>query len=189
MSIKKLLYVIIPIVIVILGFIFIPPYFENRINPKFDQGKMDEVKMRNEALYQEMIANFDKSEEAIRKNPSDSGAWLNIGVISDTFGDEELAEKAYKKVIELEPTSFFARSNLAALYLRQGRYAETESEYKTILANNKADIQTNESLARLYASEKIGTKADAKRVLEEAIALTDDATLKELLAKLERGEA
>lgn len=185
---KKLLYILVPILIVIAALAILPPLLENRLNPRFDQAKMDEVKNRNAALYQEMIDNFEKYETEIKENPENAAAWSNMAVIADTFGDDALAERGYKKAIELEPTTFFARNNLAALYLRQNKYAEAEALYLEILRNNPADIQTNESLARLYASEKIKTKEDAKRVLEEAIKQTNDPYLKELLAKLERGE-
>src|SRR3989338_6994100 len=189
MNPKKLLYIIIPVILVIAFLLVYPSIFDNRINENFDQAKVDEVRLRNEALYQELITNFDKAKQLIQKDPNDvgaAGAWTTIALTADQFGDYELAEKAYKKVIELEPTTFLSRTNLAALYLKQEKYHDAELQYLDILKNNPRDIQTYESLALLYASEKVGSKEDAKFILNQGIKETDDATLKQLLEKLNR---
>lgn len=192
MSPKKLAMIVVPIVLFILAFVFLPKYFENRIVENFDPTKVEELKSRNLDQYNELIENFNKAKDLIRKSPGDvgaPGAWTTIGIIADTFGDERLAETAYKKVIELEPKVFLARSNLAVLYVRQEKYRDAEALYLEILKNNKRDIQTYENLARLYASGKVGSVAAAKAILEQGIRETGDETLKQLLEKLNQSEA
>lgn len=192
MTPKKFILLIVPIIFIIAAFAFLPKILENRILENFDPAKVDELKSRNMDQYNELIANFNKAKDLIRNDPSDvgaPGAWTNIGITAETLGDDKLAEKAYLKVIELEPNVFLARANLAALYLRQGKYSDAEARYKEILKNNKRDIQTYENLAKLYASEKVGSKEDAKRILEQGIRETGDETLKQLLERLNRGEA
>jgi len=188
MNTRKLILIVIVLLVVGFGVVYLTKNYETSIRPNFSQAKMDEVKNRNEALFNELMTNFDKYKEQIKENPENIGAWTELGVIADTFGDDALAEHAYSKVIELDPSVFLVRHNLAVLYIRQNKFAEAEAQYKAILNNNPADIQTHESLARLYASGKIGSIEDAKRILDAGIKQTNDPGLTDLRARLERGE-
>lgn len=72
---------------------------------------------------QESLPYFEK---ALATDGSLSPAWVNHGFAYRQLGDFEVAESSYLRALEIDGSEHSAASNLASLYLTQGRRAEAE---------------------------------------------------------------
>ena len=59
-------------------------------------------------------------EAAVKKNPKDFSAYLNLGTTCEKLGDKTAAEVAYKHALDLKPDLDTAAANLSALYIDEG---------------------------------------------------------------------
>src|SRR5579864_6910696 len=59
-------------------------------------------------------------EEAVRLHPQDGAARNNLATNLAKLGKMPLAEKEFRKVVELEPESYDANHNLGEFYIRSG---------------------------------------------------------------------
>ncbi|MBA5802866.1 FecR domain-containing protein [Rhizobium changzhiense] len=71
---------------------------------------------------------------AIALAPGASGTLNSLGLLQSSRDANGEAEKAFKKAIELDPQDPLLRSNLAILYLDQGRMKEAKREIDTAIA-------------------------------------------------------
>jgi tetratricopeptide (TPR) repeat protein len=67
--------------------------------------------------------------DAIRLNPREVLAYINLGNLMDEQGKRDEAEKAYRKAISLAPQNVRAHYNLGLLFLEQGKLKESENEF------------------------------------------------------------
>ncbi len=77
--------------------------------------------------------------EALRLDPSEVLAYVNLGNLFDQEGKKADAEKAYKKALSLEPADPWAHYNLGLLFSEQGRLAEAENEFEKAHELDPAD--------------------------------------------------
>lgn len=63
--------------------------------------------------------------------------------------DSTMAEKWYLKAIDLNPTNYIARINLASLYIDQGRKEEAKQQFKVILEFDPNNKMASSLLKRL----------------------------------------
>jgi sugar lactone lactonase YvrE/transglutaminase-like putative cysteine protease len=104
--------------------------------------------------------------EAIKKNPADMDAHLQIGIILARSGDHDEAMKYFDKVIEAQPQDAAALNNKGNLYMLAGEYQNAQKFY---LAASQADPQDAEvlvNLTRAYMATKNIT--EAKTAFERA---------------------
>ncbi len=61
---------------------------------------------------------------SLRLAPNQSQVWLNVAGLSNELGDKTMAERAFRTVLELDPTSADAAAGLGLLCIERRRYAE-----------------------------------------------------------------
>jgi tetratricopeptide (TPR) repeat protein len=81
-------------------------YYSNRGSEMITEGRLDEAR--------------EWLEVATRLAPHLPGNWVNLGVAKRRLGDEDGAEKAYLRALEIGERFFPAYRNLAALYQLRG---------------------------------------------------------------------
>ena len=72
------------------------------------------------------------AREAVRQSPDFASAVNTLGIVYVRHGDLGPAEVAFKRVLQLDPVHTRAMSNLAEVYLRQGRQAEAADLLRTL---------------------------------------------------------
>ena len=98
---------------------------------------------------------------AIKRNPSDVDAHLQLGIILAKLGDRKEAMKYFDKVISLEPKNAAALNNRGNLFMIDDKYQEAQKSYvaATVAAPKDANVWVN--LARAYKATNDVKKAKA----------------------------
>lgn len=113
------------------------------------------------------------AREAVEAHPSESQAWL---LLASALGTEPAAkqeqEAAYKKALELEPRSASAATELAWLYVTQGRLAEALPLAQWSVALAPWSTQALDTFAMVLAGG--GACAEAIQAEERALELIQD---------------
>ena len=106
---------------------------------------------------------------AIKKNPSDVDAHLQLGIILAKLGDRKEAMKYFDKVISLEPKNAAALNNRGNLFMIDDKYQDAQKSYlaATQAAPKDANIWIN--LARAYKATNDIKKAKAAFVKAKSI--------------------
>ena len=94
-----------------------------------------------------------------------------------------MAEKEFKKVVELEPESFDANHNLGAFYLRTGRIAAAIPYLEKAQSQTPAAYDNGYDLALAY--QETGRLPEARGQIQELLKQKDTAELHNLLAEVE----
>ena len=99
---------------------------------------------------------------------------LNLGLIALTAGESEVAERAYREALALDPRFIPAYANLADLYRGQGREAEAQAQLRAGLAVDpeSADLHHALGLSLVRAKRLEAALTDLKRAVELAPANT-----------------
>jgi len=99
---------------------------------------------------------------------------LNLGLIALTAGESEVAERAYREALALDPRFIPAHANLADLYRGQGREAEAQAQLRAGLAvdPDSADLHHALGLSLVRAKRLEAALSDLKRAVELAPANT-----------------
>ncbi len=84
--------------------------------------------------YDETIKHFTRATEL---SPTFSPPYNSLGYAQRAAGDNDAAEAAYKKYIELLPDEPNPYDSYAELLMRTGRYQESIENYQKALANNE----------------------------------------------------
>jgi tetratricopeptide (TPR) repeat protein len=105
--------------------------------------------------------------ERIDQNPKDAYAYNLLGMVQSNQKNYPAAEAALAKAIELQPTWAPPHTNLANLYLAQGKKQEAVSKFEANLDANPEDAAAYLSLALLYERDK--DYANAMAVYERAL--------------------
>lgn len=92
--------------------------------------------------------------EAIRNNPSDVEAHLQMGIILAKLGDHAEAMKYFEKVMSLDPRNASAMNNKGNLLMIQDKYAEAQKAYLAATKLMPDDAQIWVNLARAYMRTK-----------------------------------
>ena len=72
--------------------------------------------------------------EASRGKDAGAGLWFNLGNVQMRAGDEAAAVESYKKAVEIMPSFFAARKNLAFALSNMGRDGEAAEQMRSALA-------------------------------------------------------
>ncbi|HTJ51820.1 MAG TPA: tetratricopeptide repeat protein [Cyclobacteriaceae bacterium] len=80
-----------------------------------------------------------KIREALRMNPSEVLALINLGNLLDEHGKKEEAEKSYRKAITLAPRNARAHYNLAILLSESGHTDESVKELNKVILLDPSD--------------------------------------------------
>ena len=88
--------------------------------------------------------------DAIRLNPNDVLAYINLGNLSDELEKKDEAAKYYEKAIALEPGNVRAHYNLGLLFSEQNKLKDADEEFaKTLVLNPQdSDALVQQNLVR-----------------------------------------
>ena len=124
----------------------------------------------------EHLTDFEKAldesrerQESIAERPE---AHLNLGLMYQNMGQNDLAEASYKDAVRLVPDFMPARFNLANLYNAAGRNKEAEQQFIQIIALEPENGEAYYSLGLLLSEmnrldEAVDTLARAVELLPE----------------------
>ncbi|MEX0618333.1 MAG: tetratricopeptide repeat protein [Pseudohongiellaceae bacterium] len=107
------------------------------------------------------------TREAILTDATSAIAWNNLGVLYSRIDRLEAAGDAYRKAIELDEAAYSAKSNLARVYRRQGRLAESLALEATVQDYVNENPYYHQSLAEARLAE--GDYQRARTHLEDAV--------------------
>lgn len=186
---KKKIAIIIGIVIVVLaaaGALYWPTFKEERETSALRKQRLEDLKQKNPERAEKLLAGIADSQNKLKSNPQDVDSWMNLGVWSQTIGDYRTAEKAYKKLIEINALNITAWNNLGELYILEGKYEEGRDALLNYLEISPEEVGVYLRLAELYAAGHAGTVEDAKFILQQGVLKTNNEGLKEALEKLNK---
>jgi tetratricopeptide (TPR) repeat protein len=109
-------------------------------------------------------------EAATKKNPSDYGAFVDLGQTCEKLGDVPSAEAAYKGALAAQPDLEPAAAELSALYSGDGHPDDAMAIAKSALAKHPGSGPLHASLAIALATR--GDQDPAIQEFEQAIKLT-----------------
>ncbi len=97
----------------------------------------DEPTHFQRALDWEVREDFDRAHteyrQAIRDNPDDSRAYVNLGCLYARGGDQERAERYYRRAVEVNPKDIRALNLLGGIAMRQKRYNRAIVYYRRVV--------------------------------------------------------
>lgn len=106
-------------------------------------------------------------DKALERDSSLTLAWVNRGVASRQLGDLAAAEECYRQALEIDKGEASAASNLASLYLSQGRVEEAQPLLRRVQNHLKRNPFHYFRLGVLAAER--GDSAAAIKYLRQAI--------------------
>jgi predicted CXXCH cytochrome family protein len=112
------------------------------------------------------LLEYEQVQGAQAELPS---AHLNLGVLHMGRGRRQLAERAYRTALRLDPAFHPASANLAHLYNQMGRNDEAERVLREALAHAPEEGEIHYSLGLVLAEE--GRFDEAEQALRRAAAL------------------
>jgi tetratricopeptide (TPR) repeat protein len=99
-------------------------------------------------------------EEALRVQPGDSRAFVNLGAVRMLSGEAKEAEAAFRQAIALAPQSANGHLALANFLWAAGRQAEAEQALKQALAVDSKHLLANRMLGLFYLSTARAAEAE-----------------------------
>ncbi len=99
--------------------------------------------------------------QAIKKNPADMGAHLQMGIILAKIGDSKEAMKYFDKVLSTEPKNAAALNNRGNIYMIDGKYPEAQKAYLAASQISPDDPYVWVNLAKSYKAVNDTKKAKA----------------------------
>jgi hypothetical protein len=131
--------------------------------------------------------------QAIRQNPNDMAAHLQVGIILARLGDRAEAMKYFRRIIQTEPKNAAALNNLGNLHMLDGQYAEAQKSYADAAKADAGDPEILINLANAYkAGNNLGRAKEAftqALKIDPAIASKHKALSLELMSALSDKES
>jgi tetratricopeptide (TPR) repeat protein len=106
---------------------------------------------------------------AIKSDPSDVDAHLQLGIILAKAGDRKEAMKYFDKVLSLEPKNAAALNNRGNVFMIEDRYPEAQKAYLAATQITPKDANIWVNLARAYKAGNDIQKAKASFVKAQAL--------------------
>jgi TolA-binding protein len=116
---------------------FLPPEDANKIRTReVSEQTIIAMFMNNRAVEALLRGRVDEAyawaREAVHQSPDFASAVNTLGIVYARHGDLGPAEVAFRRVLQLDAAHTRAMSNLAEVYLRQGRQAEAGELLRTL---------------------------------------------------------
>jgi adenylate cyclase len=135
-----------------------------------------------------LLKDFDgalqKYRAAIDANPSESLAWLFMGMLYGFTGKDHLALEAVEKAIALsplDPTKYFYQSLAASVNLSAGNYPRAIELAQSSLRSNTTHVSTHRAL--IIAQAMSGQIENAKAQATKLLLLDPEFTISKFLAR------
>lgn len=100
-------------------------------------------------------------EQALKDDPSDPRAWLDLGLVQEAIGDWVAAERAYRQATGIDPNFAEAFNNLGVLLREAGKLAEATAALERAVALDPSLSAARFNLALCY--EEQGRADEAER--------------------------
>jgi tetratricopeptide (TPR) repeat protein len=101
-------------------------------------GPVVEVDRKSEQLFEQALTaiqaqRYTEAESLLKeltaRDPLLSGPWVNLGGVYEALGDNDAAQRAYKKAIDANPNNCAAYVDLGVLSRRAGDFLTAEANY------------------------------------------------------------
>ena len=125
-----------------------------------------------EAQIKKLDQLLDEYFETLKYSADFPAGRYNLGNYYSNKGDNINAIKHYSKAIELDSLFYPAKSNLAMLYYKNGKFNDAELIIKDLIKNHPEYTQGNYYLGLLYAEQK--RFSEAAKALEIAATKTEN---------------
>jgi tetratricopeptide (TPR) repeat protein len=130
--------------------------------------------------------------EFAKLSPNDPDIYSDLAHAHRLLGEIEEAEKNYRLVIKIDPTSAVTHNRLGSIYCDAERFSDAEKEFHRAVEIDPAFIQAHINLG--YATETLGRWDDAEVCYRNAITLNPNYSeahkrLGNLLALISRRRA
>jgi Flp pilus assembly protein TadD len=112
-------------------------------------------------------------EDAVGKSPRKARVRYNLATAYEARGVPDLAEAAYRAVLDLEPDHVMAHNNLGNVYANTGRFTEAAREMQTAVRLNPNAPLSRDNLGYIYF--RLGRIDDAVREYQAAIQLAPES--------------
>ncbi|HNP62445.1 MAG TPA: tetratricopeptide repeat protein [Woeseiaceae bacterium] len=113
---------------------------------------------------------------ALEIDEQDASALQGIALIRRRDQEFDEAERLMRRVIELRPGDWRSINTLGNMYFGMGRYREAIAEYRKVVYLDPSNFVTLGNLAS--ANMMTGNFAAARKVLQQSIAIEDNATFR-----------
>jgi serine/threonine protein kinase/Flp pilus assembly protein TadD len=111
--------------------------------------------------------------QAVALAPNDENAWQNLGYSYYYAGLNELSEKAYRRLMELNPTTLQPRWMNARMLLYQGKLPEADQEMRQVVAQNPDQFKALAYFGVVLYYE--GKLDEAQAALERSLQLSPNS--------------
>lgn len=121
---------------------------------------------------EDLVGRTARIEAYLDRHPDDP--WALYSAASDSWvrQDWEVAERRYRRLLEVDPNWVLAHNNLGYIAMAQGRFAEAESRFRTYRFVAPDQANPHDSLGELLVL--LGRYDEARAELEEALAIRPD---------------
>ncbi len=140
-----------------------------RVTPYYRERMLSELSSMHGGLGQNKDA-YGAAQELVRQNPQRASYQRQLGAVAVKVGELDVAEQAFRKTLELDPTSY-AFSQLADLMQGAGRLDEAVEVVKNAIAA-KDEPYRRTWLAMIYA--KAGRNGLAEETFRSVTAMQPD---------------
>jgi Tfp pilus assembly protein PilF len=130
------------------------------------------VKLFNPVLqedFEKALDEYKERQDSIADRPE---AHLNLGIMYENLGQDDMAEASYKTAIKLVNDFSPARFNLANFYNRKGRNTDAEQQFREIIALEPENGEARYSLGLLLA--EMNRLDEAVILMAKAVELMPD---------------
>jgi len=86
----------------------------------------------------------------VDKFPKEARKQYEKATKAEREGKHEEAIEHYQKALEVAPGMYFARNNLASLFVEGRKFDEAEKQFRRVIAENQADANAYFNLANVY---------------------------------------
>jgi cytochrome c-type biogenesis protein CcmH/NrfG len=126
-------------------------------------------------------------QEAVRQDPKNVNAWMNLGnILMDTSRFQEAID-AYQKALELDPKNVDVMVDMGTCYRGIRRSDRAAEEYRMAIAINPRHLNARRNLGTVLLFD-LGDKKQAIKEFEEYLRLSPNAPdaqqIKQTIAKL-----
>lgn len=138
--------------------------------PVFGQEDRDLFVTGERALRAGDYSTAQKSfESLLKRNPKNTAALANLGVVFAQTRDYEQAATTYRKALALNPTHPLLHLNLGLALFKQDQYAAAAKEFEQTLTRQPSHLQAQELLAscRIYTGQADKAAASLEALLQD----------------------
>jgi cytochrome c-type biogenesis protein CcmH/NrfG len=113
-------------------------------------------------------------QEAVRKDPRNGGAWIELGnMLMDTNRFNEAVD-SYQKALDIDPKNVDVRVDMGVCYRNSGKPDAAVREFRKAIELNPSHVTAHKNLAIVLASDANDSAAAVKE-FEKALQLAPNA--------------